>query len=108
MTAAIEVARPFARLALCGMIAQYNETGTPTGPHNIIMAVGKQLKLQGFIVSAHADLRPAFIEDMAKWIASGQMKFEETVLEGIDEAPNAFLGLFTGSNTGKMLVKLDG
>ena len=108
LTAAIEVARPFARLALCGMIAQYNETGTPTGPHNIIMAVGKQLKLQGFIVSAHADLRPAFFEDMAKWIASGQMKFEETVLEGIDEAPNAFLGLFTGSNTGKMLVKLDG
>jgi NADPH-dependent curcumin reductase CurA len=106
LTAAIEAARPLARFALCGMIAQYNETGTPTGPHNIIMAVGKQLKLQGFIVSTHADMQPAFLADMAKWIAGGQMKFEETVMTGIEKAPEAFLGLFTGTNTGKMLVKL--
>ena len=106
LTAAIECARPLARMALCGMIAQYNETGTPTGPHNIIQAVGKQLKLQGFIVSSHGDLQPAFLADMAKWIASGQMKYEETVMNGIEKAPDAFLGLFTGVNTGKMLVKL--
>lgn len=106
LTAAIECARPLARFALCGMIAQYNETGKPEGPHNIIQAVGKQLKLQGFIVSTHADLQPAFIADMAKWIAGGQMKFEETVMTGIEKAPEAFLGLFTGANTGKMLVKL--
>ncbi|MEZ5945677.1 MAG: NADP-dependent oxidoreductase [Hyphomonas sp.] len=106
LTAAIEVARPMARFAECGMIAQYNETGTPVGPHNIIQVVGKQLKIQGFIVSFHFDLQPAFIADMAKWIASGQMKFEETVMEGIDKAPDAFLGLFSGANTGKMLVKL--
>jgi len=106
LTAAIEVARPLARFALCGMIAQYNETGVPTGPHNIIQAVGKQLKLQGFIVSTHADMQPAFLADMAKWIAGGQMKYEETVMPGIEKAPEAFLGLFTGANTGKMLVKL--
>ncbi|MGE6698108.1 NADP-dependent oxidoreductase [Hyphomonas sp. NPDC076900] len=106
LTAAIEAARPFARLALCGMIAQYNETGKPEGPHNIIQAVGKQLKLQGFIVSSHADMTPAFHADMAKWIAGGKMKYEETVMNGIEKAPDAFLGLFTGANTGKMLVKL--
>lgn len=106
LTTAIECARPFARLALCGMIAQYNATGKPEGPHNIIMAVGKQLKLQGFIVSTHADMQAAFLADMAKWIGSGQMKYEETVMHGIDKAPDAFIGLFTGANTGKMLVKL--
>jgi hypothetical protein len=106
LTAAIEVARPMARFAECGMIAQYNETGTPVGPHNIIQVVGKQLKIQGFIVSTHADMQPAFIADMAKWIAAGQMQFQETVMEGIDKAPDAFLGLFSGANTGKMLVKL--
>lgn len=106
LTAAIEVARPMARFAECGMIAQYNETGTPVGPHNIIQVVGKQLKIQGFIVSSHIDMQPAFMADMAKWIATGQMQFRETVMEGIDKAPDAFLGLFSGANTGKMLVKL--
>ncbi|MEZ5984721.1 MAG: NADP-dependent oxidoreductase [Hyphomonas sp.] len=107
LTAAIEVARPMARFAECGMIAQYNETGTPVGPHNIIQVVGKQLKIQGFIVSSHVDMQPAFLADMAKWIPAGQMKFQETVMEGIDKAPDAFIGLFSGANTGKMLVKLD-
>jgi NADPH-dependent curcumin reductase CurA len=106
LTAAIEVARPLARFALCGMIAQYNETGKPEGPHNIIMAVGKQLKLQGFIVTTHADMQPAFLADMAKWISAGEMKYEETIMHGIEKAPEAFVGLFTGANTGKMLVKL--
>lgn len=106
LTAAIECARPMGRMALCGMIAQYNDTAPATGPNNMIQLVGKQLKLQGFIVSTHADLQPAFLADMAKWIPSGQMKFEETVMIGIEKAPEAFLGLFTGANTGKMLVKL--
>lgn len=106
LTAAIEVARPMGRMALCGMIAQYNETGTPSGPHNMMMVVGKQLTLRGFIVSSHADMQPAFFADMAKWISAGQIKFQETVMEGIDKAPDAFLGLFSGANTGKMLVKL--
>ena len=106
LSAAIECARPLARYAECGMIAQYNETGTPVGPHNIIQVVGKQLKIQGFIVSTHADMQPAFFQDMAKWVPSGQMKYEETIKEGIEKAPEAFIGLFEGANTGKMLVKL--
>lgn len=106
LQAAIECAKPFARMAICGMISQYNATGATPGPNNVIQIVGKQLQLRGFIVSTHADMQPEFIKDMATWISSGQMKFEETVMEGITKAPNAFMGLFSGKNTGKMLVKL--
>ncbi len=103
---AIEIARPFARFVECGMIANYNATEPTPGPRNIIMVVGKSLKIQGFIVSQFASLRPQFLADMAGWIASGQMKWEDTVFDGIEKAPDAFLGLFSGANTGKMLVKL--
>lgn len=106
LTAAIECARPFARFALCGMISQYNDTEPAPGPHNMIMCVGKQLKLQGFIVSSHQDMQADFLRDMAEWIPAGKMQFQETVMEGIEEAPAAFMGLFSGANTGKMLVKL--
>ena len=104
--AAIEMARPFARMAICGMISQYNDTEPAPGPNNVIQIVGKQLTIRGFIVSTHADMQPQFLQDMAGWIASGKMKFEETVMEGIETAPAAFMGLFSGQNKGKMLVKL--
>ena len=104
--AAIELARPFARMAICGMISQYNDTTPRPGPNNVIQIVGKQLQIRGFIVSSHADLQPQFMQDMAGWIASGKLKFEETVMTGIENAPNAFIGLFSGKNKGKMLVKL--
>ena len=104
--AAIECARPFARMAICGMISQYNDTEPRPGPNNVIQIVGKQLQIRGFIVSTHADMLPDFQRDMVTWIKGGQMKFEETVMEGIENAPNAFMGLFSGKNTGKMLVKL--
>ena len=106
LEAAIDSARPFARFALCGMISQYNETGEPKGPSNIIQAVGKSLKLEGFIVSNHYDLLPDFLRDMSAWIGSGQLKWKDTVDEGIDAAPGAFIKLFKGENMGKMLVKL--
>ncbi|WP_084418736.1 NADP-dependent oxidoreductase [Henriciella litoralis] len=106
LEAAIECARPMARFAVCGMISQYNATEPVPGPRNMIQIVGKQLSIRGFIVSTHADMQPDFMADMAKWIKSGQMQFEETVMEGIESAPEAFLGLFQGRNRGKMLVKL--
>ncbi len=106
LEAAIECARPMARMAICGMISQYNDTEPRPGPRNMIQIVGKQLQIRGFIVSTHADMLPDFQRDMASWILGGQMKFEETVMEGIENAPNAFMGLFSGKNTGKMLVKL--
>jgi NADPH-dependent curcumin reductase CurA len=103
---AIEVARPFARFAECGMIANYNDTAPAPGPRNIIQVVGKSLRIRGFIVSEFASLRPQFLADMMGWIAEGKMAWEETVFEGVEKAPEAFIGLFSGANTGKMLVKL--
>jgi hypothetical protein len=106
LEAAINAARPFARFALCGMISQYNETGEPKGPSNIIQAVGKSLRLEGFIVSNHYDMLPAFLKDMSEWIGSGKLKWKDTVDVGIENAPGAFIKLFKGENMGKMLVKL--
>jgi NADPH-dependent curcumin reductase CurA len=107
LEAAIECARPMARFAICGMISQYNATEPVPGPRNIIQVVGKQLTLKGFIVSTYLDMQPDFLKDMAGWIKDGKMQFEETVMEGVEAAPEAFLGLFQGRNKGKMLVKLD-
>ena len=103
---AINHMRPFGRLALCGMIEQYNDTAPRPGPSNIIMAVGKSLKLQGFIVSNHLDIIPAFYAEMGKLIKAGKMHWQETVENGIENAPKAFLNLFSGGNIGKMLVKI--
>ncbi len=103
---AIEVARQGARFAECGMISQYNDTESSPGPRNIIMVVGKSLKIQGFIVSNYGHLQPQFVADMGEWIGAGRIKWEETVMDGIAAAPQAFIGLFSGSNTGKMVVKL--
>jgi len=103
---AIEVARPFARLVECGMIGDYNATQASPGPRNIMMVVGKSLKIQGFISTQFAGKRAEFAAEMAGWIAAGKIKWEETVVEGIDHAGEAFVGLFSGANTGKMLVKL--
>jgi NADPH-dependent curcumin reductase CurA len=106
MEAALAAARPFGRFALCGMISQYNDTDLGAGTRGLIMVVGKQLRLEGFIVSSHYDLLPTFINDMSGWIADGKVKWRETVEEGIENAPAAFLKLFKGENLGKMLVKL--
>jgi NADPH-dependent curcumin reductase CurA len=106
LEAAINHMKVFGRLALCGMISQYNDTTPTPGPSNIIQAVGKSLKLQGFIVSNHFDILPDFYAEMGKLIKAGKMKWQETVEDGIENAPKAFLSLFTGSNTGKMLVKI--
>ena len=88
------------------MISGYNATEPTPGPRNIIMVVGKSLRIQGFIVSNYFHLQERFLADVGQWLAAGRIKYEETVMHGIAAAPDAFLGLFTGSNTGKMVVKL--
>lgn len=95
----------FGRIALCGMIDQYNAT-QPPGIHNIIMAVPRRILIKGFIVSDHFDQLGAFLNDVAPMVKDGRLKYEETVMEGVENAPKAFLGLFSGANRGKMLVKL--
>ena len=104
LEAALTHAKPFARIALCGMIASYN--GQESGPGNLSVAVGKRLLVQGFIVSDHFEQMPTFVREMTGWIQTGKVQWKQTVDEGIEQAPGAFLKLFTGENFGKMLVKL--
>jgi NADPH-dependent curcumin reductase CurA len=106
LVAALNAARPFARFALCGAISMYNATELPPGPPNLMLMVGKQLRMEGFIVSSSWDMMPAFHRDLAQWVKEGKVTWKETVFEGIEKAPEAFLGLFKGENLGKMLVKL--
>ena len=104
LDAALLVARPFARFALCGMIAGYN--GQLYAMRNLGVAVGKRLRLEGFIVSDHFNAMPIFLKEMTAWIAKGEVASAQTVDEGIENAVAAFLKLFKGENLGKMLVKL--
>jgi NADPH-dependent curcumin reductase CurA len=106
LEAALAAANPFARFALCGMISQYNTAGLPAGPRNIMFAVGKSIRLEGFNISSHLELMPEFRKRMSTWIREGKVTWKETVEHGIESAPSAFIKLFKGENFGKMLVKL--
>ena len=106
LQAAIMHMRPFGRIALCGAIALYNDTEPRPGPNNLAMAIGLGLTLRGFIVSHYENMRDDFRRDMTGWIESGAVQYRETTYDGIDQAGEAFKGLFTGANTGKMIVNL--
>ena len=106
LEAAISSLRPFGRVALCGAISVYNATEPPAAPRNLGMAVGKRLTLRGFIVSDHADRREAFLTEMGEWIRTGQVQVNETIVDGLEKAPDAFLGMLRGENVGKMVVRI--
>jgi NADPH-dependent curcumin reductase CurA len=105
LEAAIGAMADFGRIAACGMIADYNADTPPPGPRNLMMLVSKRLTLRGFIVSDHADAASEFYRRAGEWVAAGSLTWRETVVEGIDNAVEAFLGLHRGDNTGKMLVR---
>lgn len=94
------------RVALCGAIAQYNDSGAAAGPRNLALAIGKRLRLQGFIVGDHSDLQPQFVDEVSAWIRSGELKYNETFVEGVDNGVEGFLGMLRGENTGKMIIDL--
>jgi NADPH-dependent curcumin reductase CurA len=106
LEAALNAARPFARFAICGMISIYNATKPEPGPSNLAQLIGKDIRMEGFIVSRHFGMMPQFIADLSQWVKEGKVTWRETVFEGLDSAPDAFIGLFKGENLGKMLVKL--
>jgi hypothetical protein len=108
LEAAIGALRPFGRVALCGAISAYHATEPPPGPRNLVLAVGKQLTLRGFIVSSHRHLRERFEAEMAGWLRAGTIRYEETVVDGLEHAVDAFLGMMRGGNIGKMLVRCTG
>jgi len=96
----------FGRVALCGSISQYNATTPPMGPRLLGTFVGKRVRAQGFIVTDFAGKYDAAMRQMGEWIRSGQLKYREDVVQGIDKAPRAFIGLLRGENFGKLLVKM--
>ena len=96
----------FGRIAACGAIAGYNDAEPAPGPRNLMMLVSKRVRIQGFIVTDHADLAPEYTERATRWLAAGRLRTRETVHEGLDHAVEAFLDLMRGGNVGKMLVRL--
>jgi NADPH-dependent curcumin reductase CurA len=94
------------RVAMCGAIAQYNSTDATPAPRNLALAIGKQLTLRGFLVGGQRQHRAEFFEKMAAWLADGTVRYDETVVDGLENAPQAFMDLLEGANTGKMLVRL--
>jgi len=106
LRAAIARANNGARFALCGAISQYNSTTPVPGPDNLALAIGKRLTLRGFIVSDHLDLASTWVPQAAKWLRDGELRADETVVEGIEHTVDAFLSLLRGANTGKMLIRL--
>ena len=95
----------FARVPVCGLIAQYNLTTPLPGP-DMFSVLRKRLTVRGFIVSDFAARQADFLREASEWVRSGKLKYREDVVEGLENAPAAFLGMLQGKNFGKMLVKV--
>ena len=106
LQAAIAVMNLHGRIPLCGMISQYNDIEPTPGPTNLSSAIGKRIKLQGFIVTDFMHRNNEFYRDMRQWISEGKITWEETIVDGIENAPQAFIALFTGDKLGKIIVKV--
>jgi len=104
MDAVLARMNPFGRIALCGLISGYD--GEPMPLFNTRVILSMRLTVQGFIVSEHMELWPEGLGEMGQLVATGKLKYRETVADGLAAAPEAFLGLLVGKNFGKQLVKL--
>ena len=106
LEASLSALRRHGRVVACGAISQYNATEPPPGPRNMSYVVTKRLRIEGFIVIDHFDRYPAFLAEVGPWVRDGSARYRETVLDGLEHAPEALVGLLTGENIGKMLVKV--
>ena len=104
LEAAIAELNVHGRVAVCGMISQYNETEATPAPRNLPQIIGKRLTIRGMLVRDHLHLRDQFVAEVGRWLAEGKLHYQETVVEGLANAPKAFVGMMRGENTGKMLV----
>ncbi|WP_437731858.1 NADP-dependent oxidoreductase [Sorangium sp. So ce1335] len=108
--AVLPLLNPFARVPVCGLIAHYNDVAPPPGPDRLPglmrLVLSNRLMLRGFIVGDFAEQRGEFLEAMSRWIREGRVKYREDIVEGLEKAPEAFIGLLKGENFGKLLVRV--
>jgi hypothetical protein len=98
--------RDYGRIALCGMISDYNAKEPQPGPRGMMLIIGRRLTLRGFIVTDHPEACEEYVGKAIGWISDGQLKYRETVAEGIENAAQAFIDMLKGGNTGKQIVQL--
>ena len=109
LNAALLQMRPLGRIPVCGMISSYNSRGARTeGVTTLSNIIYTRVTMKGFVATEFFPMRDQFLSDMRQWLAEGKIQARETILEGIEKAPEALIGLFTGLNFGKMLVRLAG
>ena len=106
LDAALASMNTLGRVAVCGMISGYNNPGSRTAVHNLSNIIYGRINLRGFTAIDYPQLNPQFQKDMREWLKAGKIKYKETIMKGIEEAPHAMVGLMQGENIGKMLVQL--
>ncbi|MDO5735470.1 MAG: NADP-dependent oxidoreductase [Propionibacteriaceae bacterium] len=106
LEAALTALNTHGRVAMCGAISQYNATEPSCAPRNLALAIGKLLTIRGFLVGEFSDKADEFAAKMAGWLSDGSVTFDETFRDGLENAPQAFIDLLRGANTGKMVVNL--
>jgi NADPH-dependent curcumin reductase CurA len=105
LKAALRLVNPHARVPLCGLISQYNAPEPPPGPNWGVLLINRVL-VKGFIISDHLDRLGDFLRDCTGWVREGRLRYREDVVTGLENAPEAFIGLLAGRNFGKLLVKV--
>jgi hypothetical protein len=105
MDTVLRLMNPFSRIAVCGLVSQYNAT-EPYAMKNMSSVLVNRIRMQGFIVSDRLELWPRAIGELADWLKQGRLKYRESIAQGLDNAPRAFIGMLKGENFGKQLVKL--
>jgi hypothetical protein len=95
-----------ARIAICGQVSEYNQVPPSGGPRSLSFMVGRRARMEGFLVGDFAHLYGPALERLTRWLSEGRLRYREDVVEGLEKAPRAFIGLLRGENRGKLLVKV--
>jgi NADPH-dependent curcumin reductase CurA len=106
LEAALAALNVHGHATICGMISVYNNTEPAVAPRNLNQVIKKRLTLRGMLVGDHFGLRDQFVDEVGGWLREGKLRYQETVVDGLTNAPEAFLGMLRGENTGKMLVRI--
>ena len=104
--AAVNLLNEFGKFVICGQIGDYQDVRSARGPRNFTEVNSKRLRIEGFLIFDYVPQMPKYFQRMGRWLQEGKITWQETVVDGLDSAPQGLLDLFAGKNTGKMLVKL--